>query len=471
MGIASNFIRWFTRLYQPHTGTQVTGPVGPAETGLSITDDRVYQVAAAWACIKLLSEVVASLPLNLYQRESNGARSLAVDHPLFPILHDLPNQYQTAVEFRETMQLHLTSQGNTFARIVRNGVGNVTALLPLYASAMEVILEPSGRVVYQYRTEAGVDAIPAEEILHIKLFGPSPIVGLSPLAHARQSLGLTVAIQDSTSKLFKNGMRPGGTLESDSVMKPEQREAFRESLRKQMAGTDNAFKLLVLEAGFKYHAVTLSPEDAQMLEQWTFGIEEICRFFGVPPQLIGQTDKASSWASSLENLNLYFLQYTLRPYLTRWEQAINRKLLTSADRSQYFAEFNIDGLMRADFKSRTEGYAKALGGPGAQGYMTINEVRRKENLPDLPEGDDLVIAQAQPPVAPPSPIDEKSEPRVIVQPPALPQPPTHINVHVDGPQIEVRNERRGQVVREVTEWDSYGVPIKVIEREIVAGET
>lgn len=346
-------------------------------------------------CIRLLSEVVASLPLQVYERTADG-RKLATEHPLYSLLHDIPNQYQTGIEFRETMQLHLVSRGNTYARIVRQG-GRIVSLLPLYAGAMDVDLADSGEVLYRYQDATGPKIYSADEILHIRLLGPGPVVGLSPLAYARQAMGMAASIEDSTNKLFSNGLRPGGVISSEQLLKPDQREAFRASLAQQHQGNDKAFRLMVLEAGFKYQAVTLSPADVQMLEQWTFSIEEICRFFGVPPQLIGQTDKASSWASSLENLNLYFLQYTLRPYLTRWEQAINRKLLTPVERLKYYVEFNIDGLLRADFKSRQEGYSKALGGPGAQGYMTINEVRRLENLPDLPDGDELLIATAAPP--------------------------------------------------------------------------
>lgn len=391
MSIASSFFRFFSRSLQPESGPQYTGPEGPGPTLVNVTDDRAMQVAAVFRCIRLLSEVVASLPLQIY-RKTDGGREIATEHPLYRVLHDVPNQYQTSVEFRETMQLHLVSRGNTYAKIERNGVGAVSALLPLYAGAMDAELTRSGQVLYKYSTEHGVETFQPDDILHIRGMGPGPIVGLSPLSYARQSLGLAVSVEDSTAKLFANGMRPGGVIHSEQILKPEQRAAFRESLSKAHQGSENAFRLMVLEAGFKYQAVTLSPEDAQMLQLWTFSIEEICRFFGVPPQLIGQTDKASSWASSLENLNLYFLQYTLRPYLTRWEQAINRKLLSPKDRETFYVEHNIDGLLRADFKTRAEGYAKALGGPGAQGYMTVNEVRRKENMPDIEGGDELIRA-------------------------------------------------------------------------------
>lgn len=385
--------RWFMRIFRPQTGAQYTGPEGPSKANVEVTDDRAMQQAAAFACIRLLSEIVGTLPLKLYKK-TKGGREEAVDHPLYRILHDTPNQYQTAIEYRETKQFHLASRGNTYSRIFRNGAGQVSALLPLYSASMEPTLRTDGSVVYKYHEETGIKEFSQDEILHIRLFGPGPIVGLSPLAYARQSLGLAVSIEDSTNKFFSNGMRPGGVIQNKAgeFLKPEQRALFRESLAKQQAGSDNAFKLLVLEGGFEYSAVTLSPQDAQMLQQWSFTIEDICRFFRVPPQLIGQTDKASSWASSLENLNLYFLQYSLVPYLKKWEQAINRKLLSTKDRETYYAEFSVDALLRADFRSRAEGYAKALGGPGAQGYMTVNEIRRLENLPDDPAGNEIIRA-------------------------------------------------------------------------------
>lgn len=393
MSIASSFFKWFGRSFRPQTGTQYTGPEGPSSASVVVNDDRAFQIATAFSCIRLLAEIPGTLPLKLFKK-TKGGREEATNHPLYRILHDTPNQYQTAIEFKETMQLHLASRGNTYAQVTRNA-GNVTALLPLYASAMEPHLHKSGVVSYKYQEETGITEYGPEDILHIRLFGPGPLIGLSPLSYARQALGMAVSIEDSTNKLFANGMRPGGVVYNDTAtfLNTEQRELLRSSLAQKHAGTDNAFRTLVLEGGYKYEPVTLSPEDAQMLEQWSFSIEEICRFFRVPPQLIGQTDKASSWASSLENLNLYFLQYSLVPYLKKWEQAIARRLLTVQERTEgYYAEFSVDALQRSDFRTQSEGYAKALGGPGSQGYMTINEVRRKQNLPDVEDGDEVIRA-------------------------------------------------------------------------------
>lgn len=395
MGYASNFIQFLSRSFFPHSGPQSTGPGGTSESGLIVTDERAMRNGAAWACIKLYSDIVAALPLDVYERVPSGGRKEATNHPLYRVLKESPNAIQTPAEFKAGMQMHYTSQGNGYAEVVRSSIGEVISLLPLYSNAMSVEVARDGRgLVYKYSTESGQRIYAAEDILHIKGFGPNPYVGLSPLANAREALGIAINIETSTSKFFKNGMRPGGVIEGGDILKPAQREEFRKRIEQQYGGSEKSFQVFVLEAGFKYNPTTLSPEDAQMLEQWSFTITDICRFFGVPPALIGHTDKASSWASSLENLNLFFLQYGLGPVLTRWQEAINKRLLRPEERSKFYVEFNPDALLRADMKTRTEGYAKALGGPGTQGWMAPNEVRRAENMPDIANGDQLSSAVA-----------------------------------------------------------------------------
>lgn len=390
MSIIGDFFRgWFPgKAFKPSTGVQRSESFGGNSANVVLSDERAMQISAVWACVRMLSEVVGSLPLQLYRDTENG-REIAKDHPLYRVLHRKPNQYQTAVEFRETMMMHLALYGNAYAVIDRNGKGDVVSLLPLYSGTMDVSLLEDGSVVYEYHTDKGVMVYAPENILHIKLFGPGVTVGLSPLSYARNALGMAASIETHTNKFFANGARPGGILTMDKVLTPEQRNLLQEKFAEMRAGNDNAFKLMLLEAGMEYKPVTLSPEDAQMLQQWSFGIDEICRFFRIHPLLIGSTDKASTWPTSSEQQDLFFLKYSLRPYLTRWEQSISDKLLTPKDRADgIYAEFSIEGLLRADSAARSAFYSTMV----QNGLMTRNEVRKRENLPAV-DGADALTAQ------------------------------------------------------------------------------
>jgi HK97 family phage portal protein len=386
MSLWSSFRGLFGRRYAPQEGHQYTGPrSGSGNPNAIVTDERAMQISTVWACVRMLSEVIGSLPLQVYKDTDDG-RVVAKKHPLYRVLHDKPNTYQTAVEFRETMMMHLALEGNAYAVIDRNAQGDVVSLLPLYAGSMEVSLGKNGDVTYEYHTERGVVVYAPENILHIKLFGPGVTVGLSPLAHARQAMGLSASIENHTNRFFTNGARPGGILTIDKTLTKEQREALKGKFSDMQVGDENAFRLMVLEAGFAYSPTTINPADAQMLQQWSFSIDEICRFFRIHPLLIGSTDKVSSWPTASEAQDLFFLKYSLRPYLTRWEQAISNKLLTPADRAGgVYAEFSIEGLLRADSQARAQFYSTMV----QNGLMTRNEVRKRENMPTVDGGDAL----------------------------------------------------------------------------------
>lgn len=375
--------------YKDSTGAQSSGPdtFGNA-SGVILSDEKSMQVSTVWACVRLLSELVGTIPIHVYEGEGDERR-VSKDHPLYRVLHRKPNRYQTAVEFKETMMMHLAMKGNAYAFIDRERPGDldsqVVSLVPMFPESMNVILRENGSVAYEYTTEKAVRVFREEDILHIRLMGPGPVIGLSPFDHMRNSLGVAVSVEEHTSKFFANSARPSGVLTVEQFMKPEDRKALQERWNQAYCGNDNAFKVFLMEGGMNYNPVTISPKDAEMLELAAFNVEEICRFFRVPPQLIGQTDKASSWASSLENLNMYFLQYSMRPYLLRWEQAINEKLLPAGDRGKYYAEFKAEAILRTDAETRANVYSSAIN----NGWMTPNEVRKKENLPAVDGADEL----------------------------------------------------------------------------------
>jgi len=368
------------------SGQQSTGP-GSRSTvaGITVNDDRALQVSAVWSCARLITEAVGSLPLNLYSRTADGREPLDTTHWLYQLLRSSPNQYMTPLEFREAMTLQLVLWGNAYALKTYSG-DRVVALLPLRPEAVTVHRGPEG-LSYHYQTSAGPVIYGQKSIFHIKGFGTDGVVGLSPLAYARQSLGISVAADTHAGSSFANGGRPGGVITFDKFLTPDQRADAKRLYEGISAGPNNANKLWTLEGGSKYESIDIPPDDLQMLETRSFQLAEIARFFRVPSHLINDSDKATSWGSGIEQLNIGFLQYTLAPYLKRWETTIADSIVAPGDKRSIVVEHQIEGLLRADSKSRAEFYSKMA----QNGLMTRNEIRGKENLPPKPGGDDLTV--------------------------------------------------------------------------------
>lgn len=379
-----------------------------SEGGRSVTPESAMTLSAYWACVRLLSQTIATLPLFLYRRDAAGQKTLARDLPLYGLIHDQPNADMTAVEFWEGVVAALCMWGNAYAEIARNLAGEIVALTPIRPDAVMIIRREDGSIAYRV-TDGGRERVLAEgTVFHVKGFGVDGMVGLSPVAYAREALGVALSAQTAAGKTYAAGLRPGGMLTTDQVFKADQRERLR-AVVGEFAGPENAGKTMLLEAGLKYQPMQLSPADARLIEQMGWSVEEVCRVLAVPPQLIGHTDKASSWASSLENTNLHFLTYGLRPYLTRIEQGIRRQLFRPEQRMQLHAEFSIEGLLRADAAGRAELYrAYAM-----FSIATPNEMRQLENWPksDDPNADrlqaqgnmTLLRALGQAPAASPQP--------------------------------------------------------------------
>ena len=358
--------------------------MGGSTSGRKVNEHSAMQMTAVYACVRILSESIASLPVHLYQYESEGNKAKAVKHPLYRILHDEPNPEMTSFVFRETLMTHLLLWGNAYAQIIRNGKGEVIGLYPLMPNRMTVDRDKSGQIIYQYQMQdsdahtgkTGYATLRPSEVLHVPGLGFDGLVGYSPIAMAKNAIGLSIATEEYGAKFFANGATPGGILEFPGTVKNP--ESIRESWNKGFSGS-NAHKVAILEEGMKYTPISISPEQAQFLETRKFQIDEIARIFRVPPHMVGDLEKSSF--SNIEQQSLEFVKYTLEPWIIRWEQSLNRALLTEKEKPDYFVKFNVDGLLRGDYQSRMNGYAIAR----QNGWMSANDIRSLEQLDLIPD--------------------------------------------------------------------------------------
>ncbi|MDX0592236.1 phage portal protein [Sinorhizobium medicae] len=362
-----------------------------SDAGEPITDQNILAISAVWACVNLLAGTIASLPLMVYRTNSRGERTLARDHPLFRILHDSPNYDQTATDFWEFSSASIELWGNSYAAIERNGGGRVAALTPLRPDSVSVRRLENGNLEYRWTMDGETHVGSDRAILHIRGFGGDPLGGMSTLHFGRHAFGLARAIDRAAAGTFSNGMIAQTALTFERWLTDEQRNLAETKLSEKYIGAKNSGRPIILEGGTKIDVLSIKPEDAQMLESRGFSVEEVCRFFGVPPFMVGHTQKVTSFGSGLEQQVLGFQKFTLRRRLKRIEQALEKQLLTSAERAAGLTiEFNLEGLLRGDSTARAAFYQSAL----ANGWMTINEVREKENLPRV-EGGDVPRMQMQ----------------------------------------------------------------------------
>ena len=366
---------------------------GPTSAGKTVTERSSMQITAVYACVRVLSEAVASLPLHLYRYDTDGSKVKATDHPLYFLLHDEPNEEMTSYIFRETLMTHLLLWGNAYVQIIRNGRGEVVGLYPLMPNRMRADRDEKGKIYYEYQwtqsdaptmKESTVKLSP-HEVMHIPGLGFDGLVGYSPIAMAKNAIGLSMACEEYGSKFFANGAAPGGVLEHPGVLKDP--EKVRESWQAAFGGSANANKVAVLEEGMKYAPISINPSDSQFLETRKFQIDEIARIFRIPPHMIGDLEHATF--SNIEEQSLEFVTYVLQPGLSRIESAISRSLLMPDEKKELFARFNVDGLLRGNYASRMQGYATGIG----NGFMCVNDVRRLENMDLVPEdeGGDLFL--------------------------------------------------------------------------------
>jgi HK97 family phage portal protein len=356
-----------------------------SSSGKNVSEYNAITSTAVYACVRVIAETVASLPLPLYIRKPKG-KEKAINHPLYSILHDLPNEEMTSFSFRETMMAHLLLWGNAYAEIVRDGAGNIVELYPLQPDKMVVERDKETKKIrYKYFIDGKQIIYPKEKIFHIPGLSFNGLTGISPISAAREAVGLALAVEEFGSRFFGNGARPGGILEHPGVLKDP--EKLRKQWEEVYKGVGNSHKVAVLEEGMKYHEIGIPPEDAQFLQTRKFQINEICRIYRVPPHLIGDLEHATF--SNIEHQSIEFAVHTIRPWLVRWEQAINKCLLTPSERKKYFVKFTIDGLLRGDFKTRMEGYAIGR----QNGWYSANDIRELEDMNPISEekGGDLYL--------------------------------------------------------------------------------
>ena len=399
IGILSGLFRSRDKPTDRTAGSSYSFFLGGTSSGKYVTERSAMQMTAVYCCVRILSEAVASLPLQFYRYTDDGGKEKAVEHPLYFLLHDEPNPEMTSFIFRETLMTHLLLWGNAYSQIIRNGKGEVVALYPLMPDRMKVDRDEHGRLYYEYTVYDSDDVdgrkgtnkvgrtvrLQPHDVLHIPGLGFDGLVGYSPIAMAKNAIGLAIATEEYGSKFFANGAAPSGVLEHPGTIKDPSK--VRESWQATFGGSGNANKIAVLEEGMKYTPISISPEQAQFLETRKFQIDEIARIFRVPPHMIGDLEKSSF--NNIEQQSLEFVKYTLDPWVSRWEQAMVRALLTPDEKKKYFFKFNVDGLLRGDYQSRMNGYATAR----QNGWMSANDIRELENLDRIPaeQGGDLYL--------------------------------------------------------------------------------
>lgn len=366
---------------------------GRTTSGKTVNERTALQTTAVYACVRILSETIASLPLHVYQY-TEGGKAKDTEHVLYTLLHDEPNPDMTSFVFRETLMSHLLIWGNAYAQILRDRSGQVIGLYPLLPDQMSVHRSEKGKLFYVYNRyeednpniqEKGSIVLSQEEVLHIPGLGFDGLIGYSPIALAKNAVGMTLACEEYGASFFGNGANPGGVLEHPGILKDPAK--VRDSWNAVYQGTRNAHKVAVLEEGMSYKQIGIPPEEAQFLETRKFQINEIARLFRIPPHLVGDLEKSSF--SNIEQQSLEFVKYTLDPWVVRFEQALKKSLLLPEEKKTHFIKFNVDGLLRGDYQSRMNGYAIGR----QNGWLSTNDIRELEELNPIPpeEGGDLYL--------------------------------------------------------------------------------
>ena len=358
---------------------------GTSGAGKPVNATTAIQLSTVYACVRVISETVASLPLGVYEATDDGNLK-AGDHPLYHLLHDEPNAEMTSFVFREVMLAHLLLYGNSYSQIIRSGKNTVVGLYPLLPDHMDVDRDSKGNLTYTYTTSDGKTVvIKPQDILHIPGLGFDGIMGYSPIALEKNAIGLGIASEEYGSKFFSNGARPSGILTHPNTVKNP--KAVRESWNSAYGGSSNSNRVAILEEGMTFTPLSIPNNEAQFLETRKFQVDEICRIFRVPPHLVGNLEHATF--SNIEHQSIDFAVHTIRPWLVRIEQSMNRALFTDQEKGRFYVQFNIDGLMRGDYKSRMEGYAIAR----QNGWMSANDIRALENQNPIPkdEGGDAYL--------------------------------------------------------------------------------
>ncbi|MDO4199867.1 MAG: phage portal protein [Clostridia bacterium] len=368
-------------------GSEYNFYFGGTSSGKCVNERTSLQITAVYTCIRVIAEAIAGLPLHLYKSKSEG-KEKAKAHPLYSILHDEPNPEMTSFVFRETLMGHLLLYGNAYAQIIRNGRGDVMGLYPLMPNKMQVDRASNGEIYYTYILGSGdspeiknnktnVVYLRRSDVLHIPGLGYDGIVGYSPIALAKNTIGMAIACEEYGAKFFANDASPSGILEHPGILNDP--EKLRKSWNEMFSGSGNSHKIAVLEEGLQFKNISVSPNEAQFLETRQFQLNEIARIFRVPPHMVGDLERSTF--SNIEEQSLEFVKYTLAPWISRWEQSLKKALLNESEKKDYFIQFNVDGLLRGDYQSRMNGYSIGI----QNGFLSVNDVRSFENMDLLPD--------------------------------------------------------------------------------------
>ncbi len=385
---------------------------GPTVAGESVSIQSAMQISAVYACVKLISQTIATLPLDVRMRAGSVSDTLSVlarRHRLYPVLHDQPNADMTAVTFLTAMMACVLLWGNGYALIDRRSDGSVTSLTPLLPMYLTVTRRNDGSLLYHYARGTVREDFTEDQIFHLKYFTIDGYTGLSPVYQGRESMAIVMAAEKSAAAVFKNSMRPGMVITTPNYLTETQRNRYGNTFMEEFTGSINAGKTPILEGGWKIDQISMNPDDAQLLATRAFGIEEVCRWYGVSPVMIGHMEKTTAWGTGLEQMNQWFLTYGLRPLLASFEQEAQRSLLTPVDRAAgFFVEFNVEGLLRTDSEKRANSFKLRR----EAGAITADEIRAEYNLGPLPGGDQLIAPSGtmpldklgeQPVTSPPDP--------------------------------------------------------------------
>lgn len=376
-----------------YEGSDFSYLFGRTTSGKNVNEMTALQTTAVYACVRILAEAIASLPIHVYKHTDEG-KEQDVNHQLYYLLHDEPNPDMTSFVFRETLMSHLLIWGNAYAQIIRDGRGQVLALYPLLPDRMTVKRDDKGELYYVYQRseednpnfkDKGNIILKKSEVLHVPGLGFDGLIGYSPIAMAKNAVGMTLATEEYGASFFANGANPGGVLEHPGILKDPSK--VRESWNQVYQGTNNSHKVAVLEEGMSYKTIGIPPNEAQFLETRKFQINEIARLYRIPPHLVGDLEKSSF--SNIEQQSLEFVKYTLDPWVVRFEQSFQKALLLPDEKKTYFIKFNVDGLLRGDYQSRMNGYAIGR----QNGWLSTNDIRRLEDMNPLSkeEGGDLYL--------------------------------------------------------------------------------
>jgi HK97 family phage portal protein len=360
-------------------------------SGVTVTDRSALHLSTFFGCTRLLSSTIGSLPAGLFKPDASGYPTAARELPLYRVLHDSPNADQTPIDYFELLTLSLIMAGDHFALKTLDRNGETIALDPVRPDIVTVYRRDDGEIAYRWTADGEEFDLTQRDVFHVRGFGGGPLRGMSIVANARESLGIALAADRAAASMFANGARPSGALKFKDWLDADKRKDARNDINAQFAGAVNTGRPFILEGDSEWQQISINADDAQLLESRAWSVEEICRWFGVPPFMIGHSEKSTSWGTGIEQQLLGFQKFTLNPYLRRIEQAISKQLLTAQQRAQgVYAKFNIEGLLRADSMARANFYRAMT----QTGVMTINECRAKEDLPPI-EGGDVARIQAQ----------------------------------------------------------------------------